>query len=222
MTEMEAIRARHTVRKYTQQALSLEPRRQLDEKIAALNAQHALRMRLITGDGRAFGGLLRLTLAKGVQNYLVLVGENRADVDEKLGYCGIQVALLAQRLGLNSWWVAGTYSRKKVAQIVELQAGEKLTGVIALGYGAGMGKPHKSKTIEQVSDYQGAPPSWFTSGVEAALLAPTALNRQAFHLSGQGGTVTLTTPEGAPSGADRGIIRYHFEVGAGTENFSWR
>ena len=53
--------------------------------------------------------------------------------------------LLAQSLGLNSCWVAMSYDRGKAA--CKLGAGEKLCIVIALGYGATQGVPHKSKAV---------------------------------------------------------------------------
>lgn len=53
------------------------------------------------------------------------------------------------------------------------------------------------------------------------LLAPTALNRQAYHVRGSGNKVALDYEDGHFSGIDLGIGRYHFEVGAGKENFEW-
>lgn len=221
MTELEAIRARHTVRKFLDRAIPAEAVRQLDELIAGQNARYGLRMRLVTENADAFGGLLRLVLAKGARNYIALVGKNGSRTEEQLGYCGIQAALLAQRLGLNSWWVAATYQKKAVAQIVGLQPDEVLTGIIVLGYGATPGTPHKSKRPEEVSTYRGEAPQWFHDGVAAALLAPTALNHQSFRLTGEAGRVRLSVPEGSYLQTDLGIVRYHFEIGAGVENFTW-
>ena len=56
---------------------------------------------------------------------------------------------------------------------------------------------------------------------EAALLAPTALNRQKFMLVGEGNKVTLSYAPGPMSGSDKGIVKHHFELGAGKENFEW-
>jgi len=77
------------------------------------------------------------------------------------------------------------------------------------------------KRPEEVSSYEGQAPDWFTRGVEAALLAPTAFGKQAFTLSGRDGEVTLRCEDSAYAGQDRGLVKYHFEVGAGRDNFTW-
>ena len=65
-------------------------------------------------------------------------------------------------------------------------------------------------------------PAWFIDGVNAALLAPTALNKQEFTIKGVGSKVVITAnKESIFSGADIGLVKYHFELGAGKENFSW-
>ena len=51
--------------------------------------------------------------------------------------------LLAQSLGLNSCWVGGTY--KVVNRAYNVDLGQKLAAVIALGYSATQGVPHRSK-----------------------------------------------------------------------------
>jgi hypothetical protein len=221
MTVLEAMKKRHTVRKYMNRQLPKEIIEKLNARIKENNEKYGLHVQLVTENTDAFGGLIKLILAKGVRNYIVLTGKNTPDVDEKLGYCGIDVALFAQTLGLNSWWVGGTFSKKKVSRIAGVSDNEKMTGVIAIGYGAEQGKPHKSKKAEGVSSYKGTVPEWFEKGVEAALLAPTALNKQAFMIKGDTNKVSISCSNGIFTGTDLGIVKYHFEVGAGKENFEW-
>ena len=220
MTLEEAMRTRHTVRRYTDRKLPGDVLEQLRERIRENNEAHGLAMTLVTENTEAFGPALRLFLAKGVRNYLVLAGRDAPGLDENIGYCGADVMLFAQTLGLNSWWVGGTYSRKGVRRNAAPEA-EKLLGLIALGYGATQGVPHKSKKPEEIAVYEGDAPEWFTRGAEALLLAPTALNKQAFTLRGEGRRVSLTCDNGAFSGVDLGIGKYHFQLGAGKENFDW-
>ena len=68
---------------------------------------------------------------------------------------------------------------------------------------------------------QGTPPDWFIRGIDAALLAPTAMNQQKFTFSLDGSNVTAKAGIGFYSKIDLGIAKYHFELGAGAENFSW-
>ncbi len=221
MTMREAMKVRHTVRKYKDERLPAEVARKLHLRISESNREYGLRMRLVTDNGDAFGAILKTFLAKNVKNYIVLIGKASEGLYEKLGYCGTDAVLYAQTLGLNSWWIAGTYSRKKVAKQSNLTPDEKLAGIIAVGYGENQGVPHKSKTAKEVSEYDGDTPEWFSNGVEAALLAPTALNRQEFTITGKGDKVSISCPEGALQGIDLGIAKYHFELGAGKDNFNW-
>ncbi len=218
MTIMEAIRNRHTVRRYTRHAIPEEILEQLEKRIADNNKKYGLHMKLMINNEKAFGTFIKLILAKGVKNYIILSGEDKPDLDEKLGYCGIDIALFAQTLGLNSWWVGGTFHRKNIAKYAQ---GEKVTGIIAIGYGIMQGVPHKSKKAEEISSYNGTAPEWFAHGVNAALLAPTALNKQAFTIKGEENKVSIFCNNGIFTETDLGIVKYHFEAGAGKEHFEW-
>ena len=103
------------------------------------------------------------------------------------------------------------------------RAGEKLVCALAIGYGATQGRPRKSKAPVDVGHAAETPPEWFERGVQAALLAPTAMNQQKFRfeLLPDGRTVHAQASPGAYTAVDLGIAKYHFEVGAGTENFAW-
>ncbi len=221
MTKKEAMKQRHTVRKYQDKKLPADIINAFNTRIGELNAAYGLNMTLITEDTTAFNNLLKIMLAKGVRNYLVLAGKDVPETDEKLGYCSADIMLEAQTLGLNSWWVGATFSKGKVAEKTGIRTGDKIIGIVVLGYGAEQGKPHKSKSVSDVSDYKGETPPWFQNGVQAALLAPTALNHQNFTLSGKGNQVHISCDNGIFSGADLGIVKYHFELGAGKENFNW-
>lgn len=111
---------------------------------------------------------------------------------------------------------------KKISGAFQIGKGEKLSVVIAIGYGQTQGVAHKSKAATDVSNLTDISPAWFRTGVEAALLAPTAMNQQKFILTQEGNTVTAKSGSGFYTKLDLGIVKYHFEVGAGKENFSWR
>lgn len=101
------------------------------------------------------------------------------------------------------------------------RAGRALCLVIALGYGANQGVPHKSKSQEAAAGDAKDVPGWFWRRVDAALLAPTAMNQQKFRFSLAGNRVLARAGFGFYSRIDLGITRYHFELGAGRENFCW-
>lgn len=227
MTILEAIEARHSVRAYKEQPLTEDVVRVLEEKIECYNQEGKLHIQLVTNEPKAFKGTLaKYGKFKNVSNYLVMAGKKSDDLDERVGYYGEHLVLLAQMLGLNTCWVGLSYS--KVPGTFVLANDEKIACYIALGYGETQGTSHKVKTIEQVSNVSDITPSWFKRGVQAALYAPTAINQQKFYfeyvrvennqhkvLAKKGFSLVGYTH------MDLGIAKCHFEIGAGKENFVW-
>ena len=81
---------------------------------------------------------------------------------------------------------------------------------------------HKIKRIEQVSNVTDLTPGWFRRGVEAALLTPTAINQQKFIFTlRECNRVEARARWGFYEIIDLGIVKYHFEVAAGKNNFTW-
>ena len=159
----------------------------------------------------------------GVRNYFVMAGPKGKDAEEKIGYYGEELVILAQTLGLNTCWVGLTY--KKIPGTFTLRDGDIVHCVIALGYGTSPGVQHPQKPAEGFYECEGVPPRWFQDGLEAALLAPTAVNQQKFKFILHPGNVVETKTSFSMAGyvnIDLGIVKYHFEVGAGKENFMWK
>ena len=226
MTLQEAITARHSVRKYIDKEIPADIVTALQDKIAEYNKVGNLNIQLVLNETRAFTGMLSYGSFSGVRNYFVMVGKKGADLDERVGYYGEQLVLLAQTLGLNTCWVGLSY--RKVPEAYNVGKDEKLACMIALGYGETQGVSHKIKTIEQVSNASDLTPAWFKRGVEAALLAPTAVNQQKFSFEyvGMSNNRHLVRVKKGFSmigytQMDLGIAKYHFEIGAGTDNFEW-
>ncbi|MGN0609577.1 MAG: nitroreductase family protein [Oscillospiraceae bacterium] len=220
MTTLEAIKNRHAVRSYTDRKLEDDVKTALSDFIGECNRESGLHIQLVTDESKAFDGFMaHYGKFSGVENYIALIGKKNGELEEKCGYYGEKIALYAQTLGLNTCWVAMSYSKVKGAYTVE--ADEKLLMVISLGYGATQGVQHKSKTAEQVSNIDKDSPEWFRKGVEAALLAPTAMNQQKFMLVRNGNKVSVRAGTGFYVKTDLGIVKYHFEEGAGRENFEW-
>lgn len=218
MDVMQAIRARHSVRCYTERSIEDDVRTALEVEIAACNTESGLHIQLITDEPAAFTGLLaHYGKFSGVRNYIVLAGQKGAGLEEKVGYYGERVALHAQMLGLNTCWVALTFRRGKTQCV--LNRGEKLVCVLAVGYGCTQGLPHKSKPMEKLCRVTGPMPAWFRRGMEAALLAPTAVNQQKFCITLADGVVSAAATGGFYDKVDLGIVKYHFEQGAGGAQF---
>ena len=227
MTIQEAIEARHSVRAYKDQPLSEEIVDVLEKEIAVLNREGQLHIQLICNEPKAFQGTMaKYGKFRNANNYIVMAGKKADDLDERVGYYGEHLVLLAQTLGLNTCWVGLSYS--KVPGTYVLAEGEKIACYIAIGYGETQGASHKIKTIEQVSNASDITPLWFKKGVEAALLAPTAVNQQKFSFEYVGlsnNRHQVRAKKGFSligyTQMDLGIAKYHFEIGAGKENFEW-
>lgn len=220
MDLMEAMKARHSVRQYMDKPLEKKAVEELQAEIDACNQESGLHIQLVRNEPKAFDGFMaHYGKFSGVTNYIAMIGKKGPDLEEKCGYYGERLVLKAQQMGLNTCWVAMTYSKIKTA--FRIDDGEKLCIVISIGYGKNQGSAHKVKTADEVVKGDGAQPEWFRAGVEAALLAPTAMNQQKFTFALSGNRVSVKAGIGFYTKIDLGIIKYHFEAGAGTEHFVW-
>lgn len=217
MDIMEAMRCRHSVRRYKDTPIEGETLALLQQEISRINEESGLHIQLVLNEPKAFDcAMARYGKFSGVNNYIALVGKNDTQLQEKTGYYGERLVLYAQQLGLHTCWVALTY--KKIPQAFTVQKGEKLAVVISVGYGKLRGLPRKSKSAEEVSNITPQSPDWFRAGVEGALLAPTAMNQQKFTFTLMSdGSVRARAGVGFYTKMDLGIARYHFEVASGKE-----
>ena len=220
MTINEAVKARHMVRKYLDKPIADDAAGKLRQRIEENNEKYGLDMKLVVNSSDGIIGAAKLIIPYCIYNYVILAGPDCPDLDEKLGRCGADVMLYAQTLGLNSWWVGGMFNAGKCLSHLD-ENDVRVNGVIAVGYGQTQGVQHHMKAASDISSYEGTAPGWFEAGVEAVLYAPTALNKTAFSITGSGNKVSMTCDNGRYSGIDLGIGKYHFETGAGKENFEW-
>ena len=220
MDNMELMKARHSVRRFTDRPLEDAAVAALQAEIDESNRESGLHIQLITNEPEAFrAGKPGYGQIRGCKNYLAIVGPKGMDL--AAGYYGERVVLKAQELGIHSCWVALTYSKRK-AQGTE-QPGEKRYLVVALGYGETNGVAHRGKGLTDISDYRPGDPDWYKTGLEAALLAPTAVNQQKFRFERDGEKVTAKVAGlGFYTKLDLGIVMYHFELGAGRGKAVWK
>lgn len=213
MEQMEIMQQRHSVRQYTAQPIEPEKRWVLDGLVQEINQKTELHIQMIYDDPKCFDSFMaHYGKFTGVSNYIALVGKKSANLEEMLGYYGEELVLKAQELGLNTCWVALTHGKSKAV----IDKGEKMVCLISVGYGVSQGVEHKNKPMETLCNYSGQMPDWFLEGMNAALLAPTAMNQQKFHFALQAdGTVKATCGSGFYTKLDLGIVKYHFETVTG-------
>ena len=189
----ETIEARRSVRRYEAAALDGVTVGCLRALIDEANAAGGTALQLVVNEPDAFGKsfMARYGHFKNVRNYIAVIAPDSDEGGIAAGYYGEKTVLEAKAAGLDSCWVGMTFKRGKVPVVIT--PGMKLYAVIAIGYGAETPKRQKSKNPADVSEGYGTGNEAFDRGVDCALLAPSALNRQNFRfILGREGEVTAS------------------------------
>ncbi len=172
---------------------------------------------------------------KGAPTLIAFIGDiDDRYVNEKIGYTGEGIVLEATAMGLSTCWIGGSmFFRRDVAESA-VGAGEKerVFAVTPVGYAVrefsqgervqtAFGIFHRRKPLaDMVSGLDEKEwPDWIRSALEAARLAPSAVNRQPwrFNVEPDGITVSVDNPLpdfGISKRLDCGIAMLHIEVAA--------
>lgn len=170
---------------------------------------------------------------KGAPAFLAFVGDGTdPNVQEKMGYTGEAAVLEATALGLGTCWVALTYNARAVKSLVRPGKDGKLVCVSPLGYSleqwsfeekaqGGFGLNHQRKPLASLVSglAENLWPPWARPAVEAARLAPSAMNRQPWGFEVARDSITVYVRERGPEfnvarRLDCGIAMLHIELGA--------
>lgn len=218
---METIRSRHSVRSYQPTPIAPDIMDALQAIIDECARESGLNIQLVADNPEAFDVVGKFGLIRGASSHISFVAKDKSH-DEAMGYWGQKIVLAAQDLGLNTCWM-GIFAKKKAA--AKLGDGEKIRIAIAVGYGKTSGSPRKTKSIEELSAVKCAEmPGWFEAAMEAAQLAPTAVNAQNFKiiLHEDGKSVTVEAPSSAFGAFNLGIVKCNFELAANYYEADWR
>ena len=170
---------------------------------------------------------------KGAPAFIAFIGNIDSDsVQEEVGYTGEGVILEATALGLNTCWVAGFFKPESVTSLVEIKSNERVLAVTPVGYArrfesleeklmTGFGRTHRRGPISRLisSLTQDSFPEWIRATIQAARLAPSAVNRQPWGFDVQDDSITVYIRTGGPEFTvskrlDCGIAMLHIEVAA--------
>lgn len=213
MEWIEVMKQRHSVRQYTDQKIPMKIQEKLKAEVERLNTESGLHMQLFFDEPVCFDSrMAHYGKFTNVKNYLSIVGKKEPKLEEKTGYYGEKVVLLAQSLGINSCWVGMTHGKSDAI----VNKDEKQVIVVSLGYGENQGVAHKSKPMDKLCSVTGDVPTWFHTGMEAAMLSPTAVNQQKFLISYDGKKLSAkVNGRGFFSKVDLGIVKCDFELASG-------
>lgn len=215
MEILDIMKSRHAVRQYLDMEIEEDKKSAINKLVEEENSLSGLHIQALFDEPKAFDTFsAHYGKFNNVKNYLALVGKKNDE--EKAGYYGEKIVISLQEMGLNSCWVALTYGKGKTP--IKKEKGEKLLCVIAFGYGAAQGISHHSKPVADVLSLDGDKPDYLDRGVEAALLAPTAVNQQKFVINSKDGKVTISNKGfGFYQNIDLGIVKCHFEMATGVK-----
>ena len=170
---------------------------------------------------------------KGAPAAIAFIGDmTDPHVQEKIGYTGEGVVLEATAMGLGTCWVGGFFRPKVVASILRVGRSEKVLAVTPVGYAVeGMvreekimtlfGRNHRRKPLSHM--VKGADVAalsgWKKDALEAARIAPSAVNRQPWRFIVDGDAITVSTAGSLvdfsiSTRLDCGIAMLHIEVAA--------
>ncbi|MDP3488254.1 MAG: nitroreductase family protein [Bacillota bacterium] len=226
---VEAIPRRHSVRQYTAKEIpnDLLNRLMVSEGIRRLDLT-GCRVELVHVPGEldnVFSGIIgNYGKIKGSSALIaLLVPEDSGELGLlEAGYVGEQYVLRATSLGLATCWVGGMFRFKTLMGRLSIGPAEKVAAIISVGWPISKTDPManlvhlfvKRKTLEQIVHkdlLQSA--GWVRTAAEAVRIAPSAVHRQPWFLSGTPARVVLSpTRQGGFTSMDLGIAMLHFEL----------
>lgn len=229
-----AIEKRYSRRQYDGRPIDPEKVASLEETIRLFTPFEDTRAVLVTQPPTDVfrGAVGSYGKVKNAPAYLAFIGqEDSPTVQEHIGYFGEGLILEATALGLCTCWVGGFFRPKEVARQITLARGERVFAITPIGYpSAGetleerlmshrlKRKPLQAIIVGNVGNKEGLP-AWLITALEAARLAPSAVNRQpwVFRVEDDAVTLAMDNPKDTfhmPKRLDCGIAMLHFELGA--------
>lgn len=183
------------------------------------------------------GNVGRYGIISNPAGFLGFVGDTNKDhYLEEIGYQGEQAILWATKLGLGSCWVGGLFKPDKGTELLSpLGPNEKLIAIATLGLKAEGSKTNlkrramkfltanrgKKATLSDVIDPLAVStlPAPIVKGLEAVLVAPSAVNRQPWRFQLEGSNLSLYSTATNPTSTDStrldcGIAMCHFTIAA--------
>jgi nitroreductase len=231
----QSIFLRHSERSYSDEPVSEKDLSKLEETCREFRPYEGARAELVRSppDDVFRGAVGSYGKVKGAPHYVAFVGDNDTPtVDIALGYMGEGIILEATALGLNTCWVAGFFRPEVVRKHIDVADSEYVAGVTPIGYAEnpnvridslrnGHAKLHQRQQLRNLILSDSHPPKqWMTKSLEAARLAPSAINRQPWRFLIDEDSITVSEPSSRNMFGrisyrlDCGIAMLHLELGA--------
>ncbi|MBW3092499.1 nitroreductase family protein [Bifidobacterium sp. 82T10] len=244
---IDAINIRTSVRAYDKDPIDEDTARQLSMTLDAVNMLGGLNMQLILNQPAVFAAANESGHLTNAANLIAVVGpKDDPEARERAGFYGERAVLAATLRGLGTLWVGGSWDREEAAKHCRITKSEELYLGIVIGHPehhltytstsyadlVERQRTHRpTKSYEQFTagmtdEERAAAPDWFRAGVEAAMKAPSGMNRQpiTFTYNAADGTAAAHIDPASDNGEtfnDLGIAKLHFQIGAGAGDWAW-
>jgi hypothetical protein len=167
---------------------------------------------------------------RNITGYVAFIGDmQNPHVQEAVGYTGEGIILQATVLNLATCWVGGFFHPEMVRKHIALKGQEKVLAVSPIGMApesisfqeklmSGFGYMHRRKSLQNMISGN-LEVAWMRTALQAARLAPSAVNRQPWRFLLGEQSITVTVAKGPDSyniarRLDCGIAMLHLELGA--------
>ena len=232
---LDAILVRRSRRRFYNTPLEVEHLEQMNYICGEFHPfQHARAVLVTESSDKVFKGLIGTFFkVKNAPAFIAFIGNMGSSyVQEQVGYTGEGIILEAQALGLSTCWVGGFFKKSVVQSLIEINNNEKVIAVTPVGYAVkklafeeklmtGFGRTHSRKELPMIVTGMddSKRPEWVNKALDAARLAPSAVNRQPwlFYVEYDGITVLVNSTKqgyGLSKRLDCGIAMLHIEVAA--------
>jgi len=144
-------------------------------------------------------------IIRGAKSLIAFVGNTKSPfVQEQVGYTGEGILLEVEALNLNTCWVGGFFKRETVNSLIDIHQHETVLAVTPIGYArnkptfeeklmTGFGLTHRRKPLSDLVTglKESEWPQWMKDSLEAARLAPSAVNRQPWRFIAKEDSITV-------------------------------
>lgn len=242
---LKELQGRRSVRQYSGKEIGEKVRASLNAEVTLINTQVAgMHFQLFFNDPSPLKGFFNsYGFFKGVSNYLAcVVDTSYPDVYEKAGYYAEKFVMEAQRLGISTCFVGGTYNKNEVK--ARVRASEKLLFLVVFGYKSDakpsvmarmavrMIKGGEAKTdnrhfydgddVQYKKKCEMFP--WLEDALKAVACAPSSLNKRPVRLFYmiENKLIYARVDESNPKNfIDLGIAKFNFEQVAPDGYWEW-
>jgi len=168
---------------------------------------------------------------RGAPAFIAFIGNMEdPNVHEKLGYTGEGIVLEATALNLGTCWVGVSFHAEPASRLALIEKHEKVLALTPAGYTrerwsleekimTGFGRTHKRRPVDKLvmGGKEMTRPSWVSTALEAARVAPSAVNRQPWRFSISQNSITISVDSlkdtlNISKRLDCGIAMLHIEL----------